>query len=351
MRVKKAFTLVEIGVVIVILGLLFVVSYIGYSEVQKNAIKTGMQSDLTKAYEQLDVFQVQKGNYPATVDCSTPDSNTNLCLKSGKGITFSYQYNNSVSPKGYCLTATDGTNYYHIKGSTSSTGSPSFSQGVCNACAAVPSGLQLCLDAGSSISYPGSGTKWYDISGKGNIGNLVNGPTYSSDNGGSIVFDGVNDYFDMTPLAFSVAGVTNYSASMWINLNQSTLGTDVRFFWHGNYGALIYKNTSNELLFYLRTDTTKQIVTPFASLLNTWVNVSATYDGVTMKLYVNSELKSSSSKTVGIINDNPTRFWLGGTNASFFAASKISSTMVYDRALTQEEVTKSFATTRSRYGI
>ena len=57
----------------------------------------------------------------------------------------------------------------------------------------VQSGLVLNLDAGASTSYPGSGTIWGDLSGIRNTGTLTNGPTYSSANGGSIVFDGVND--------------------------------------------------------------------------------------------------------------------------------------------------------------
>jgi hypothetical protein len=58
----------------------------------------------------------------------------------------------------------------------------------------VTDGLVLALDAANSLSYPGSGTTWTDLSGKGNNGTLVNGPTFSPTNGGSIVFDGTNDY-------------------------------------------------------------------------------------------------------------------------------------------------------------
>jgi hypothetical protein len=58
----------------------------------------------------------------------------------------------------------------------------------------VTDGLVLALDAGSKKSYAGSGTTWKDLSGNGNNGTLVNGPTFNSANGGSIVFDGVDDY-------------------------------------------------------------------------------------------------------------------------------------------------------------
>ena len=53
----------------------------------------------------------------------------------------------------------------------------------------VTDGLVLCLDAANTKSYPGSGTTWSDLI-ESNNGTLVNGPTYSSADGGSIVFDG-----------------------------------------------------------------------------------------------------------------------------------------------------------------
>ena len=62
----------------------------------------------------------------------------------------------------------------------------------------ITTGLQLYLDAGNASSYPGSGTTWTDLSGNSRDGTLTNGPTYSGTNGGSIVFDGSNDYVQCT---------------------------------------------------------------------------------------------------------------------------------------------------------
>ena len=58
----------------------------------------------------------------------------------------------------------------------------------------VTNGLVLCLDAANKLSYPGSGTTWYDLSGNANNGTLTNGPTFNSANSGSIVFDYIDDY-------------------------------------------------------------------------------------------------------------------------------------------------------------
>ena len=60
----------------------------------------------------------------------------------------------------------------------------------------VTSGLVLHLDAGNPFSYPatGVGTKWTDLSGNNNHGTLTNGVSYTDNNRGALVFDGVDDY-------------------------------------------------------------------------------------------------------------------------------------------------------------
>ena len=62
-------------------------------------------------------------------------------------------------------------------------------------CGAIPTnGLILNLDAGFTPSYPTSGSTWYDTSSAGNNSTLLNGVGYSSANGGSLSFDGSDDY-------------------------------------------------------------------------------------------------------------------------------------------------------------
>jgi len=81
----------------------------------------------------------------------------------------------------------------------------------------VMDGLILNLDAGITQSYPGSGTVWTDVNGLGpkNNGTLTNGPTFNSDNGGSIMFDYTNDYVNFNNLPTS----TTYSVSCWFTTN------------------------------------------------------------------------------------------------------------------------------------
>jgi hypothetical protein len=79
----------------------------------------------------------------------------------------------------------------------------------------VTNGLVLNYDAGQQNSYSGSGTTWTDLSGRGNTGTLTNGPTYSSANGGSIVFDGVDDYVNIGSQSLVGSGTSPFSVELW----------------------------------------------------------------------------------------------------------------------------------------
>src|SRR6056300_758964 len=84
----------------------------------------------------------------------------------------------------------------------------------------VTDGLVLALDAGNPKSYPGSGTVWRGKSGNGNNGTLTNGPTFSSDNGGAIVFDGADDTVSI-PHDSTIDFATNsFSLHTWVRTDQ-----------------------------------------------------------------------------------------------------------------------------------
>ena len=68
----------------------------------------------------------------------------------------------------------------------------------------VTSGLVLHLDAGNLKSYTSGSTVWNDLSGNNLTGSLTNGPTFSNVNGGTIVFDGVDDVVNVSSSLFAV---------------------------------------------------------------------------------------------------------------------------------------------------
>ena len=74
--------------------------------------------------------------------------------------------------------------------------------------AIVTNGLLLNFDAAFTPSYPTTGTTLYDTSSFGNNGTLANGPTFSSANGGGIVFDGVDDTYSITGISLGTSALT-----------------------------------------------------------------------------------------------------------------------------------------------
>ncbi len=109
---KNAFTIVELLVVIVVIGILAAITIVSYTGLSSKATLASLQSDLSNSSKQLKIFQTVNGNYPATIslNCSTtPDTITNKCLKLSSGntitsLTNDYFVNNNTIPQTFSLT-------------------------------------------------------------------------------------------------------------------------------------------------------------------------------------------------------------------------------------------------------
>tara|TARA_B100001175_G_C19469472_1_gene620951 strand:- start:647 stop:1327 length:681 start_codon:yes stop_codon:yes gene_type:complete len=216
----------------------------------------------------------------------------------------------------------------------------------------VTDGLVLALDAGNTKSYPGSGTSWSDISGQGNNGTLTNGPTYSSDNGGSIVFDGTNDYID-------VSGTESFNAPLSINFTLSIWMYPTKT---GNWQGVFTKNrstgtqvglflsSSNEFVFGFSGSGGNLIGSSFST--NTWYHVVLVQAANTSrKIYINGSLDVTKTSTFGTTSSGSETFRLGqasGVNEYF--GGRISNASIYNnKALTASEVLQNYNALKGRY--
>jgi prepilin-type N-terminal cleavage/methylation domain-containing protein len=89
----KGFTIVELLVVIVVIGILAAISIITYAGISQKAVSASLQSDLSSASTMLKNFQIDNSSYPTTIstNCTTnPDTSTNKCLKVSPGTTYNY---------------------------------------------------------------------------------------------------------------------------------------------------------------------------------------------------------------------------------------------------------------------
>lgn len=219
----------------------------------------------------------------------------------------------------------------------------------------VTSGLTLYLDAGDTTSYPGSGSTWTNLASGGNNGTLINSPTYSSANNGSLVFNGSTQYVD----------VANYSA-----LNGST---QTMICWaksasaanFGGFGCLMSKRdvyimhpfSNNTLIdFYYLLNGSFQYVRITASNINNWNMYASSWDGSTIRAYVNGSLVTSGDfpATFLAVNDNGSLL-IGKDDTTIdstrYLNGNISIAMQYNRALTDAEILQNYNAFKGRYGL
>ena len=95
----------------------------------------------------------------------------------------------------------------------------------------VTSGLVLELDAGNIKSYQSGSTTWFDKSGNTVNGTLVNGPTFDTGSGGSIKFDGINDWVTLPTSSVVAFGTGSFTVNMWYNLSSVSAPLPYSLLW------------------------------------------------------------------------------------------------------------------------
>lgn len=221
----------------------------------------------------------------------------------------------------------------------------------------VTDGLVLHLDAANTKSYPGSGTTWLDKSGYRNNGTLTNGPTYSSLNGGSIVFDGTNDTVNIG--ASSKYLSTYHAYEVWIKTSglgsntQSGLlgisfGLTINLQSNGSFNYLVY---SNEASAYIINGTT----TGLNLLDNNWHHIVCTRGVSAYGMYVDGILNRTGSPG----SWTGTNIWaamdaqIGNNpnNVNLLYMGAIAIVKVYNKALSAQEVLQNYNATKSRFNL
>lgn len=215
------------------------------------------------------------------------------------------------------------------------------------------SSLILYYDANSVHAYPdGLGTTWKELSGKGNNGTLINGPTYNINNGGSIYFDGTNDYIEcgVNPL---VNSATAFTIDMYFY--TPNIGAEKMLFSTSLPSSGWHIEIYNSRIYFQYYPSGGGFASNTAFNNNTWYNYVLTYDGSTVKSYYNGILENSYSSTITSQptgNTNIANFtYYGPGVAAYSFEGRIPITRFYNRALTSTEVTQNFNATRGRFGL
>ena len=204
----------------------------------------------------------------------------------------------------------------------------------------VMNGLVLCLDAANIKSYPGSGTTWTDLSGGGNTGTLTNGPTYSSSNSGSIVFDGGDDYVNCGTPSISAGKIT---VNAWVKINAGSINQHVvdsaANAWHL---AILFDNRP-----YFWNGSVYHQASPILTV-GQWYMLTG-IQGTTLDIYINGVLGQSIATNVNVTTNNVNlgRYQSGSRPFN----GNISNAQIYNRALSAAEIQQNFNALRGRFGL
>jgi len=202
----------------------------------------------------------------------------------------------------------------------------------------------------------------FDLSGNNNKGILINSPTFSSANNGSIVFNNLNSqYVDCGLSTFQPTALT---LSVWVsrsslndgaiicrgNINSPTeLG--ISFGYNPSFGpGGIYP--ADYYITGRTTTSTNQLLYPYpTSSLNTFHNIVYTVvNNTSAALYYDGNLVASTN-TIGSIGTNGTNFLLGKLNNYGPLGGKIANALIYNRALTASEILQNYNAQKSRYNL
>lgn len=223
----------------------------------------------------------------------------------------------------------------------------------------VRDGLVFYLDAANYKSYPESGTIWTDLTKENNNGILTNGPLFDSTNKGNIVFDGVDDKVvvaNNNVLNF----VKEFTVSMWV---KPTADTNIRlpildkfnFFFIGTGYRIEIPNGSGGTPTYTFQFTNCSGGSTYSVLdsrpfnPDEWYNLVCTYDGSNINIYDGVQLKNSSAATGdNDIGTNDLMIGAGLIASNYFPGS-IANVLLYNRALTLQEIQQNYNAVQNRF--
>jgi len=199
----------------------------------------------------------------------------------------------------------------------------------------------------NQLSYQGSGTSLADVSGNAVSGTLENGVSYNGLNGGSLVFDGTDDYVSF-PSGYSSTDNLTYEA--WVNpLDLSGFRVILN---HDGWstGYIHFQFANNLLQFALNGESDKYSTYSFNT--NTWYQVAAVYSKAakTISFYVNGSLTNTEnySNPPSITNTN---LKMGAWDGSRFFSGKMGLIRIYNSALSSADILTNFNGSKTRFGL
>jgi type IV pilus assembly protein PilA len=320
---KKAFTLIEILLVIVILAVMAAIVIIAINPFRQtaNVRNTQRQSDVNAIYLATNQYLIDKSMLPSSISttaleiCRTNASNcVGMADLSVLNESSRYLVSLPIDPKS---TSTNGTGYFIYKTSADRpvvyAGAAELGQTIVIGGSVSGGGFVMTNPISRWTFDNGSGCNATD-SFNGNNGNL--GPICSSNSpvwiagkvNNALFFDGTDDYVTINNTA-NLNPTEALTLSAWIkwNINPTTglSWTSIINKNSDNQYRLQHNSSNTAFEFGLRTTGgSKWVVSNTAPVINVWYFVVATYDKQIMKIYVNGALDNTIAHSGSILTSN-----------------------------------------------
>ena len=189
-----------------------------------------------------------------------------------------------------------------------------------------------------------------DLSGNRNFGTTAGSPTYNSANGGSLSFEGSDEY--VTTGGVIVPNSSSpYTVSVWCYRNRNNVGLEelLSQWTSANSGNSFFFGFDNSNVRF--TDNWNPVTVPGAGNTGVWMNLVGVYSVSNAFIYLNGSL--SATRGSGFSYGGTGNFIIGrqGELSSEYFSGRISNAKIYNRALTAAEVSQNFNALRGRYGL
>ena len=214
----------------------------------------------------------------------------------------------------------------------------------------VQDGLIFAVDAGSTRSYPGSGTAVTNLAGTNNAA-LINGVGYSASNGGTWVFDGADDQLLIN--SGTAVEVNNFTITQWINFPSANEEMSIGGGLYTNSpvqeyrGYIWFRSPQSEIRVFVNNETGAIFTVAGSLYLNKWSQITATRSGGTYKLYIDGvqvDVTRTGSQNLFCIR---TIGWSYSNGYAF--GGDIANTLIYNRCLDAAEVAQNYNAQKSRF--
>jgi len=224
--------------------------------------------------------------------------------------------------------------------------------GFANNAPIVTDGLVFYVDAGNSNSYPGSGTTWYDLSGRKNDGTFSATPTTSNLGGGSITFDGIDDKCEFPAASFVAGdaatislwyyGRTPHRASMTFYIGK---GSSRYYSCHipWSNGTIYFDHMGHQ-----GSSRLSQYGGNTSIGWHNWVFLTDSSSPQKQHIYKDGSLWASDADAVSISGDHDTVI-IGSYGTVNYDNGTYSSVSFYNRALSASEITQNYNALKGRF--